>query len=77
MGGRNTIEFDQRHVTRNQPITMLVLLSESLHNLLLSIYNLIKRKSIRELSRAFSRGYHTQMPFSLPEYKTYEIVKKS
>ena len=48
MGGRNTFEFDQRHVTRNQPITMLVLLSESLgklqhgvlHNLLLSICNL-------------------------------------
>ena len=30
VGGRNTFEFDQRHVTRNQPITMLVLLSESL-----------------------------------------------
>ena len=30
MGGRNIFEFDQRHVTRNQPITILVLLSESL-----------------------------------------------
>ena len=26
----NTFEFDQGHVTKNQPITMLVLLSESL-----------------------------------------------
>ena len=28
--GRNTFEFDQRHVTKNQPITVLILLSESL-----------------------------------------------
>ena len=28
--GRDTFEFDQRHVTKNQPITVLVLLSESL-----------------------------------------------
>ena len=28
--GRDTFEFDQRHVTKNQPITFLVLLSESL-----------------------------------------------
>ena len=28
--GRGTFEFDQRHVTKNQPITMLILLSESL-----------------------------------------------
>ena len=28
--GRDTIGFDQEHVTKNQPITMLVLLSESL-----------------------------------------------
>ena len=28
--GRDTFEFDQAHVTKNQPITMLVLLSESL-----------------------------------------------
>ena len=27
--GRDTFEFDQGHVTKNQPITMLVLLSES------------------------------------------------
>ena len=27
---RDTIEFDQGHVTKNQPITMLVLLSEIL-----------------------------------------------
>ena len=27
---RDTFEFDQGHVTKNQPITMLVLLSESL-----------------------------------------------
>ena len=28
--GRDTFEFDQGHVTKNQPITMLILLSESL-----------------------------------------------
>ena len=28
--GRDTFEFDQEHVTKNQPITVLVLLSESL-----------------------------------------------
>ena len=28
--GRNTFEFDQGHVTKNQPITVLVLLSKSL-----------------------------------------------
>ena len=28
--GRDTLEFDQRHVTKNQPITVLILLSESL-----------------------------------------------
>ena len=28
--GRETFEFDQRHVTKNQPITVLILLSESL-----------------------------------------------
>ena len=28
--GRDTFEFDQRHVIKNQPITVLVLLSESL-----------------------------------------------
>ena len=28
--GRITDEFDQRHATKNQPITVLVLLSESL-----------------------------------------------
>ena len=28
--GRNTFEFDQGHVTKNQPITVLNLLSESL-----------------------------------------------
>ena len=28
--GRDTFEFDQRHVTKNQPITVLILLSESL-----------------------------------------------
>ena len=28
--GRDTFEFDQGHVTKNQPITVLVLLSESL-----------------------------------------------
>ena len=27
---RDTFEFDQRHVTRNQPIIVLILLSESL-----------------------------------------------
>ena len=27
---RNTLEFDQGHVTKNQPITVLILLSESL-----------------------------------------------
>ena len=27
---QDTFEFDQRHVTKNQPITVLVLLSESL-----------------------------------------------
>ena len=26
--GRDTFEFDQMHVTKNQPITVLVLLSE-------------------------------------------------
>ena len=31
---RDTFEFDQGHVTKNEPITMLVLLSESL-----AIYN--------------------------------------
>ena len=28
--GRDTFEFDQGHVTKNQPTTVLVLLSESL-----------------------------------------------
>ena len=28
--GRDTFEFDQSHVTKNQPITVLVLMSESL-----------------------------------------------
>ena len=28
--GRDTFEFDQRHATKNQPITVLILLSESL-----------------------------------------------
>ena len=28
--GRDTFEFDQEHMTKNQPITVLVLLSESL-----------------------------------------------
>ena len=28
--GRDTFEFDQRHVTKNQPITVLNLLTESL-----------------------------------------------
>ena len=28
--GRDTFEIDQGHVTKNQPITVLVLLSESL-----------------------------------------------
>ena len=28
--GQDTFEFDQGHVTKNQPITVLVLLSESL-----------------------------------------------
>ena len=28
--GRDTFEFDQEHVTKNQPITVLVLLRESL-----------------------------------------------
>ena len=28
--GRATFEFDQRHVTKNQRITVLILLSESL-----------------------------------------------
>ena len=28
--GRDTFEFDQEHVTKNQPITVLVLMSESL-----------------------------------------------
>ena len=28
--GRDTFEFEQRHVTKNQPITVPVLLSESL-----------------------------------------------
>ena len=28
--GRDTFEFDQGHVTMNQPITVLILLSESL-----------------------------------------------
>ena len=28
--GRDTFEFDQEHVTKNQSITVLVLLSESL-----------------------------------------------
>ena len=28
--GRDTFEFDQGHATKNQPITVLVLLSESL-----------------------------------------------
>ena len=27
--GRDTFEFDQRHVTKNQPITVLILLNES------------------------------------------------
>ena len=30
--GRDTFEFNQRHVTKNQTITVLVLLSESLVN---------------------------------------------
>ena len=30
--GRDTFEFDQGHVTKNQPITVLILLSESLYN---------------------------------------------
>ena len=30
--GRDTFVFDQGHVTKNQPITVLVLLSESLGN---------------------------------------------
>ena len=28
--GQDTFEFDQGHVTNNQPITVLILLSESL-----------------------------------------------
>ena len=28
--GRDTFEFDQGHVTKNQPITVLILLSKSL-----------------------------------------------
>ena len=28
--GRDTFEFDQRYVTKNQPITVLILLNESL-----------------------------------------------
>ena len=28
--GRDTFEFDQVHVTKNQPITVLILMSESL-----------------------------------------------
>ena len=28
--GWDTFEFDQRHVTKNQPITVLILLSETL-----------------------------------------------
>ena len=28
--GRDTFEFEQGHVTKNQPITVLILLSESL-----------------------------------------------
>ena len=28
--GRDTFEFDQGHVTKNQPITVFILLSESL-----------------------------------------------
>ena len=28
--GRDSFEFDQGHVTKNQPITVLILLSESL-----------------------------------------------
>ena len=28
--GRDTFEFDQGHMTKNQPITVLILLSESL-----------------------------------------------
>ena len=28
--GRDTFDFDQRHVTKNQPITAFILLSESL-----------------------------------------------
>ena len=28
--GRDTFEFDQEHVTKNKPITVLILLSESL-----------------------------------------------
>ena len=28
--GRDTFEFDQGHVTKNQPITVLILLNESL-----------------------------------------------
>ena len=30
VSGRDTFEFDQEHVNKNQPITMLILLSESL-----------------------------------------------
>ena len=29
--GWDTFEFDQGHVTKNQPITVLILLSESVH----------------------------------------------
>ena len=29
--GRDRLEFEQGHVTKNQPITVLVLLSERLH----------------------------------------------
>ena len=43
--GQDTFEFSQRHMTKNQPITVLILLSESLAILLLLLWNACKSKA--------------------------------
>ena len=62
--GRDTFVFDQGHVTKNQPITVFVLLSESLQS-----WTILVKKSERGLPKtiiSYSSPRISTSSFSLP-----------
>ena len=72
----NTFEFDQGHVTKNQPITMFVLLNESLdmYQVLVVLDCVRKIFKLKELRGKFSSKSTDDIILSLESIKIVRLI---